>query len=243
MLIDTGDGNRENTQMIINHIRSYGYNRIDYLVATHADADHIGGMIDIINEFGNTGIGLIFMPDVLHNTRTFDDTLEIIESMGKNIHAPKPGETFYIGTVTATAFVPRVFSGSDINNSSIVLKIEFGNHSFLFMGDAEKELEKAIMTDGYDVSAYVLKVGHHGSNTSTSEQFLRAVAPRYAVISVGKNNHGHPDSSVINLLERRVRGVRNIIYYRTDVHGTIEMSTNGLTLNIKTEKNVRGLPR
>ena len=145
---------------------------------------------------------------------------------------PKPGESLAFGSSKIEFYGPITESESDRNNGSIVMKIIYGETSFLFTGDAEREEEQEILNAGYDLSATVLKVGHHGSKNSTTYPFLRAIMPKYAVISVGENSYGHPTEDTLSRL--RDAGAK---VYRTDMQGDIITASDGKTVTITTKKN------
>lgn len=222
MLIDAGEN--YHGEGIINYIGDCGYSKIDYLVATHPHADHIGSMGYIVR---NMDIGSVYTPKAAANTKTYENLLESISNKGLKITSAKAGltiaeESDYIINVVA----PVIIDESDLNNSSAVIKLTYKNNSFLFTGDAEKK-ELETITD--DISADVLKVGHHGSNTSTTEEFLCEVRPTYAVISVGEGNeYGHPHKETLRLLEEF-----NCELYRTDIDKTVVFSSDGNTISVK----------
>ena len=222
MLIDAGEN--YHGEGIINYIDDCGYSKIDYLVATHPHADHIGSMGYIVR---NMDIGSVYMPKAAANTKTYENLLESISDKGLKITSAKAGltiaeESDYIINVVA----PVTIDESDLNNSSAVIKLTYKNNSFLFTGDAEKK-ELETITD--DISADVLKVGHHGSNTSTTEEFLYEVRPKYAVISVGEGNeYGHPHKETLRLLEEF-----NCELYRTDIDKTVVFSSDGNIISVK----------
>lgn len=216
MLIDAGEN--YHGEGIKEYIGYCGYSKIDYLVATHPHADHIGSMSYIVR---NMDVGAVYMPKVAANTKTFENLLESISDKGLKVTSAKAGltiadESDYKIDVVA----PVTVDESNLNNSSAVIKLSYKNNSFLFTGDAEKE-ELETITD--DISADVLKVGHHGSKTSTTEEFLKSVNPAYAVISVGEGNeYGHPHSSTLKLL-----GEFNCKVFRTDADKTIVLTSDG----------------
>jgi len=218
MLIDAG--NNEDATMVTNCIRNLGITKIDVLIGTHPHEDHIGGMDAVINEFD---IGTIILPDVTTTTLTFQDVLTAIETKGYAITRPVSGATGTLGSVSYQILAPNSTYYSDLNNYSVCLRMVYGNTSFLFMGDADTLVENEILNKGYDVSSTVLKVAHHGSDTSTSVNFLNAVAPKYAVISVGVGNiYGHPAATTLsNLL------AKGVTIFRTDQLGTIIATSNG----------------
>lgn len=207
MLIDAG--NNEDGEMLVNNLKTLGVEKIDYLVGTHPHEDHIGGMDDIINNFS---IGKIFMPNVTTNTKTFEDVIDAAKNKDLQIETPKIGDEFTVGNANCGV----VYVGADkenLNLSSIIIKLNYNNLSYLFTGDAEAEIENKI-----DVGKInILKVAHHGSDTSSSEKFVKETAPEVAIISVGKDNsYGHPSDEII----KRYEEVGSKIY-RTDEVGNI----------------------
>jgi len=221
MLIDGGEA--KNASSILIYLRSLGVTTIDYLVATHPHADHIGGLPDIINAMDVLNI---FMPRVSHTTQTFERLLTSIQNKGLQIDQAIAGVNILLLPELEVGIIgPMREDYRDLNDHSAVIKIIFGSTSFLFMGDAEGTSEGHITTD---VSADVLKVGHHGSKTSTSAAFLRRVAPSYAVISVGSNNsYGHPTDEVLARLD-----AADVDVYRTDMVGTIVFISDGESIII-----------
>lgn len=228
MLIDAG--NNEDGEKLVTYLKSLGVEKFDYVVGTHAHEDHIGGMDNIIDSFD---IGTFYMPDVITTTKTFEDVLDSLEKKNLNFDTPQIGSTFDLGK----AKIETIYVGKDsknLNNSSIILKLTYGNVSFLFTGDTESDVEKTLLNK--DIESDVLKVAHHGSNTSSSNAFLKKVNPKYAIISVGTgNSYGHPKSVILDRLEKLGTKI-----YRTDELGTIIVTTDGEKIevsNIKTDTN------
>ncbi len=223
MLIDASTA--DCGENIVKYIKNKGYSKVDYLVATHPHADHIGGMTRVVNQLD---IGEIYMPKASATTKTYKNLLTAIKDKGKKINTAKAGvEMFSYDGISANILAPNSDEYEETNNYSAVVKLVCGEKSFLFMGDAEKESEDEIRTD---VSADVLKVGHHGSSSSTSGKFLNKVSPQIAVISCGKDNsYGHPHKETLSALESA--GVR---VYRTDEMGTITVTTDGKALDVST---------
>lgn len=228
MLIDAG--NNEDGEKLVTYLKSLGIEKFDYVVGTHAHEDHIGGMDNIIDSFD---IGTFYMPDVITTTKTFEDVLDSLEKKNLNFDTPQIGSTFDLGKTK----IETIYVGNDsknLNDSSIILKLAYGNISFLFTGDTESDIEKTLLNK--DIESDVLKVAHHGSNTSSSNAFLKKVNPKYAIISVGAgNSYGHPKSVILDRLEKLGTKI-----YRTDELGTIIVTTDGEKIevsNIKTDTN------
>ena len=218
VLIDGGD--RHATDDLMSYLRRLGINNITYVVATHPHSDHIGGLITVLNEIN---VENIMMPQVAHTTITFADFITAIEESGLAPYSPNINDTFSIGEAIFTVVAPNSSGYSSLNDYSIVLRMDYGDVSFLFTGDAESVSEYEMLQNNHNISVDVLQVGHHGSSTSTTHEFLEAVSPEIAVISVGANNrYGHPHASVINRLQSS-----EVIIYRTDIHGTVVVSSDG----------------
>ncbi len=223
MLIDAGENMYGKS--ITEYINNLGYKKIDYLVATHPHADHIGSMAYIVK---HNDIGEIYMPKVTTTTKTYENLLTAISDKGLKVKSAKAGMNIIDDNdFSIDILAPVTIEEDDLNNCSIILKMNYKNDSFLFLGDAEK---KELETVTADMSAEVLKVGHHGSRTSTTKALLEEVNPKYAVISLGKgNSYGHPHKSTLKLLDEF-----NVETYRTDEDGTIVISTDGSGVMIKT---------
>lgn len=223
MLIDAG--NPENGGQINHFLEEQDIDTIDYLVATHPHADHIGGMAEVVSA---VEIGSVYMPKVSTTSKTFENLLSTISQEGLSIKTAKAGvELFHQDDLKAVMVAPVGSKYSDLNQYSAVIKLTYGNTSFLFTGDAGEESEKEITAD---VSADVLKVGHHGSDTSSTQAFLNRVSPKYAVIEVGKDNtYGHPAELTLKKLEQMGTKI-----YRTDEDGTILFQSDGTNITVKT---------
>ena len=223
MLIDAGTN--EAGEMVVTYLQNLGINKIDYLIGTHPHEDHIGGLDDVINHFN---IGQIYMPKIETTTKTFEDVLDAIENKNLTVTSPNKGDKIEIGQAVGTFMTEPILDKDNLNLSSLVVRLEFGNNSFLFMGDAEKENEETINWNKTDV----LKVGHHGSNTSTSESFLNQVKPQCSIIMVGKDNsYNLPTQETIDKLNTIGSEI-----YRTDENGIIQIISDGNTIEVKTSK-------
>ncbi len=227
MLIDGAKNNKAN--FLIDYIKKKDISKIDYLIATHPHADHIGGLAEVIKSFS---IGKIYMPEVIHTTKTYENFLLTIKDKDKRIKRAQAGEIILNeDQLNIKIFSPQHKNYSNLNNWSIVIKINYGKTSFLFTGDIEKEVEKELVDSNYNINSTLLKVSHHGSSTSSSFDFLEKVSPEYSIISVGANNrYGHPDSTVINLLHEIGSKV-----YRTDKQGTILAISDSRKIKIDKE--------
>lgn len=228
MLIDAGNNNDDET--IINYINLMGENEIDVVVTTHPHEDHIGAMDDIIENFN---INRFYMPKVTTNTKTFKDMLTSLESKGIKITVARGGMEIPIDDyANVQILAPNSDRYESLNDYSAVIKISFSETSFLFMGDAEEKSEEELLSKGYDLRADVLKVGHHGSSTSSTDEFLYAVSPKYAIISVGKDNeYGHPHEGTLKRLT-----AHNAAIYTTADNGTIRVISDGKNITIKRVK-------
>lgn len=227
MMIDGGKAKA--SSYIYSWLKKNQISHLDVMVATHTDADHIGGLSGALNY---TKVGTAYCPVTSGTTKTFQSFVKYLKKQGKSITVPKAGDEFSLGGAQVRILGPTD-PQAEGNNSSIVLKVAFGDTSFLFTGDAEREEEQELLESGYDLESTVLKVGHHGSDTSTSYLFLRTVNPQYAVISVGADNtYGHPTEAVLS----RLRDA-DVKTYRTDLQGTITAVSDGKKVTFQTERN------
>ena len=225
MLVDAG--NNEDGEKLVTYFKEQNINTFDYVVGTHPHEDHIGGLDDIINNFK---INNFYMPDVITTTLTFEEVLDALENNNVNLTIPKENDSFSLGEANIEVLHVGDESESDLNNTSIILKVTYQNISFLLTGDAESKIINEL--DPSDLKTTVLKLGHHGSITSTNETILEKASPQVAIISAGVNNqYGHPHQEVLNLLQQN-----NIKTYRTDQDGTIIVTTDGVNLDVKTIK-------
>ena len=217
MLIDAGDNDKGT--LVQNYLNKQGVEHLDYIIGTHPDADHIGGMDVILYKFD---CGTVMMPEVTNDTATYRDVIDTMKEKGYQNTAPVVGDSYSLGSAQFTILGPTD-TYEDTNNNSIVLLLTHGDNKFLFVGDAEEKAEEDILAEGVSVKADVLKVGHHGSRTASSEAFLQAVEPTYAVISCGQDNsYGHPHAETLNTL--RSMGVK---LFRTDEQGTVTATSDG----------------
>lgn len=229
MLIDAG--NNEDGEKLVQYFKDLGINKFNYVIGTHAHEDHIGGMDNIINNFE---IGTFYMPDVVTTTKTFEDVLDALENKNLSFETPEIDSSFSL----SDAEVEVLYVGdesNDLNDTSIILKLIYQNNSFLFTGDASSKVEKQILNK--NIKSDVLKVGHHGSQYSSSESFLKKVNPKYSIIQVGiGNTYDHPKDIILSRLDKI-----NSSVYRTDQDGTIIAKSDGNNISItKLETDTNG---
>lgn len=218
MLIDAGEN--EKGEDVKEYLKSQHVEKLDYIIGTHPDSDHIGGMDVAIDTFDSEKI---FMPDLEKDTKTYQEVIDSAKEKSEEIVEPEVGETYELGDAEFTIVSPIGDDYSNSNNYSIGILLEHGENKFLFVGDAEEESEEEMLEHHVDVDADVYKVSHHGSSTGTSEEFLKEISPEYAVISCGEgNSYGHPHAEVLN--ELRAEGVE---VFRTDEQGTIVATSDG----------------
>lgn len=226
MLID--GGNAEDSDLMYTYLKNQAVEHLDYVIGTHAHEDHIGGIAGALRY---ASVDEVYCPVASHTTKVFGNFVDAVESHGSTITVPSVGDRFSLGS--ASCQILAVNSSDDTNNSSIVLRIVYGDTSFLFTGDAELETETIILDRGYELQSTVLKVGHHGSDTSTGYRWLREVDPEYAVISVGKgNSYGHPTEEVLS----RLRDAE-VTTFRTDLQGDIICTSDGKQVQFTVSKN------
>ena len=235
MMIDTSTQNH--TLDIQEALKSLSIDKIDYLVITHQHDDHMGSAKDIIDKYQVENIIMPKLSEInMVTTTSYENLLKSIVNNNVNAISSTVGESFWLGDASVQIFSPSK-QDEDLNNMSIVLKVVYGETKFIFQGDAEKAVEKQLLNSDFDLFADIIKLGHHGSNTSSTDKYLKAVNPKYAIISCGADNsYGHPHDEVIERLRKN-----NISFYITAQTGDITVTSDGKNIDIQTQ-NKEWLP-
>lgn len=234
MLIDASENGHEDE--ILNYLKTLGVEKLDYIVASHQHSDHIGGIPEVLAEIRADNI---IMPRLTKSqtptNSTYKAFLNALKSSEAKIIEAKVGAKYNLGTATFEILGPVTNDAEDINNMSAVVRLDFGENSFLFTGDAETEEELEMLDNGAALDCDVLKAGHHGSSTSSSKKFLDAVTPEICVISCGEgNDYGHPHDKAVNRIKKHTDAI-----YRTDLCGDIVIVSDGKGLTVSYENQVR----
>jgi len=236
MLVDSGDWS-DDGEDVLAYLQARGVERLDYLVTSHADADHIGGHAAVIEHFETEGdgVGAVYDPGITSSSQTYDDYLDAVETHNVTLYETRAGDPIPMSGVDAEVLAPprRHLAGSDRNENSIVLRIGFGNSTFLLPGDGEDASEEFLADEyGEGLNATVLSAGHHGSESSSSAAFLDIVTPRVAVVSSAYDSqYGHPHEAVLSrFAERDVRT------YWTATHGAVRLTSNGSAVTVATQR-------
>ena len=226
MLID--GGNVADSSLVVSYLQKQGVKELELVVCTHAHEDHVGGLAGVLAVYPTAAV---WAPTKTYDSKCFDDFVRYVNQQGLEIKIPNPGDNFDLAKSAVTVLGP-VTSYADPNNTSIVLSVQFGENRFLFTGDMERDAENDMLDTGAKVKADVLKVGHHGSETSTGYRFLYEVDPTYAVISVGEgNSYGHPHEEPMSRLQDA-----DVTVYRTDEMGTVIAVSDGKNITFSWEK-------
>jgi len=227
MLIDAGENNKGAT--VLDYLESQNIEKLDYIIGTHPHSDHIGGLDTVIRSIP---VSKVIMPNVTHTTKTFEDVLDALKEKKLTITKAVVGDQYTLGPASFQIISPNSECYDELNNYSVGIKLTFADNSFLFAGDAEKLSEDEMRKNGIDLSCDVMKLGHHGSTSSSSSDFLDAVNLTKAIISVGADNeYGHPHEEILQAMKDR-----NIEVYRTDQQGTLVFTSDGKTISVAADE-------
>lgn len=225
MLFDGGD--RRTSSYVVSYLQKHGVNKLEYMVASHYDSDHIAGLVGVLE---TTTVDCVINPSYKATTKIYQSYVDGVNKSGAEAIYPSVGDTFTLGHATFAVLAPAKDYG-DANENSIAIKITCGEFNCIITGDAEKQSEADMLTCGISLAADVYIVGHHGSSSSSSKEFVEAIAPRYAIISCGKDNdYGHPHQETMDTLN-----ALSVYVYRTDRNGEIYCESDGVNCAFKTE--------
>lgn len=228
MLIDAG--NNDKGKLVVDYLNKRGVKKLNILVGTHPDSDHIGGLDEVIK---NISVEKVYMPDSTKQTKTYKDVLYALRMKKLKNEMPEPKKEYVFEKNVKVRFISPDMNYKDSNDNSIVVQLAYGKNKFLFMADAGIDIEKRLVSAGLDLESNVLKLGHHGSYSSTDEEFLKKVNPTYGVISCGQNNpYGHPHAVTLAKLEDE-----DVMTYRTDKNGTIVATSDGNRVTMSVSKD------
>lgn len=229
ILIDAGP--KSDSDKLMEQLKEKNIDDFEMIIATHPHEDHIGGMTKVLNEYD---VESFYMPKSQSTTKTFENMINAVKNEGLKVQVIKEGMSFDLGEgAKLEVYSPGKESYDNLNNYSPIMKLTYGNNTFVFTGDAEKEVEKEVLEKySNDLKADVIKFGHHGSSTSSSAEFIEAISPKYGIISCGvDNSYGHPHREILDIINKM-----GIETYRTDIQGEITITSDGSSLDIKTKR-------
>lgn len=229
LLID--GGGRSSSRKYYSYIDNKNIDKIDYLLVSHYDEDHIAGLISILH---NKKVQNVICPNYKKDTKIYKSFEKVLKKSNAQVIHPKVGEKFSLENAKFKVLWPKNYKDNLDNENSIVIKLSHGRNSFLFPQDIDIKIEDELIYSGYNLRSDILMLGHHGSKYSTSNEFLKEVNPKLAIISVGKNNrYDHPSKRVLNLLKKR-----DIKLLRTDIDGDISLISDGEKIKVSTKNKI-----
>jgi len=233
ILIDGGDRADQIAAGIINYLKNQKVEKLDYIISTHPHADHIGGLVDIIDSFE---VGTVLDSGKIHTSKTYENYLIKIDQENIDFKTPRQGDKIKIGESELIFLHPdHKLENYDLNNSSLVFVLKFGEQNFLFTGDIEEKVERELLAENTKLKVNLIKVPHHGSKTSSSVNWIKNLDPDLAVIQVGTaNQYGHPASDVVELYQKLDARV-----FRNDLNGNIVVTTDGRNYTVRVDKTVK----
>ena len=221
-------GGRGYSSYVVSYLKKHNIDELDYMFTSHYDEDHIAGLVGVLN---TCEVDTVVTPDYTADSAIYRSFRDMLNNNGADEEHPLKGDSYTLGSAGIEVLSPDDYAGSDENDASIVIKVTYGNFSCIITGDAEENAESEMVSSGADLDADLYVVGHHGSASSSSESFVRAVSPKYAFISVGENNrYGHPAKQTIDLLSSL-----GIKIFRTDMQGEVTAYSDGDTCWVDAE--------
>lgn len=232
ILVDGGDRADQIAARIINYLKDQKIEKIDYIISTHPHADHIGGLVDIIDSFE---VGTVLDSGKIHSSKTYENYLKKIDQQNIAFDTPRQGDKLKFGESEINFLHPdQNLENYDLNNSSLVFVLKFKKQKFLFTGDIEKNIEVKLLQENPNLKVDLIKVPHHGSKTSSFSKWIKSLNPQLAVIQVGDNHYGHPAAEVIEFYQKNGTQV-----YRNDLNGNVVVTADGKNYTVKIEKNIK----
>ncbi len=234
ILVDGGDRADRIAAGIINYLKDQKIEKLDYIISTHPHADHIGGLVDIIDSFE---VGTVLDSGKIHSSKTYENYLIKIDQENISFKTPRQGDRFAIGKSEIIFLHPdQKLENYNLNNSSLVFVLKSGSQNFLFTGDVEAEVEKELLKENPDLKVDLIKVPHHGSKTSSFKGWIRSLEPKTAIIQVGENHYGHPSPEVLELYQRQ-----GIQVFRNDLNGNVVVTADGRNYTVKVDRSVENV--
>ena len=234
ILVDGGDRADRIAAGIINYLKDRNVKKLDYIISTHPHADHIGGLVDIIDTFE---VGTVLDSGKIHTSKTYENYLIKIDQENIDFETPKRGEKLKIGESELHFLHPdQKVEAYNLNNSSLVFVLKFGEQNFLFTGDSEEKVETELLQENPELKVDLIKVPHHGSKTSSLAAWIKSLKPELAVIQVGENHYGHPAAKVIERYQKNGTQI-----YRNDLNGNVVITADGRNYTVKVEKNIENV--